>query len=590
MPEDVKVDNDLDACGALVEWVAPTSVDNCEVESFTSDWDPGDVFPIGATTVTYTVSDIHGNVQTASFDVVVTDSELPVIAGLPQNIVVGIDADSDGAIVTWNEPTATDNCVGYNLEQTEGLESGSLFPVGITVVVYTATDASGNNATASFTVKVNDAQAPEIVGLPDFIEMNNDPDACGAIVSWDEPATSHIYEVVSLEQTAGPVSGSLFPIGTTTVTYTAADIYGNIASASFTVTVNDTENPVVLTRNITLQLNAGESVAISPSDLDNGSYDLCGTVTISISKDTFTDADEGENEVVLTVTDESENSVSATAIVTVVVNRDAACEVVALANNVTLALDKNGIAVLNIRNVDAGSYNPCPGTLNLSVDKSTFNCEDIGENEVIFTATNPQGYSASVPFIVTVVDLITPVINKAPKRISVTIAPDASYTLPDFRLLYSATDNCQVTDYEQFPEAGTVWNQPGNYTITLKAVDSSGNLSQAEITVALSVSQSRGGGPGKKSAEITDHNNGENTKVTIWPNPTRGRVYIGLPGNVATGVLIEVYSVSGNLVYSQKYPSGDQVSFNLSDKVSGLYLVLVHFNNQTLTEKIILTD
>jgi subtilase family serine protease len=590
IPEEFAVNNDAGLCSAIVTWDAPFAADNCDVESFGSDWDPGDAFPVGTTTVTYTAEDVHGNVHTASFNVVVKDNELPVINGMPEDIVVSIDADSDGAIVTWDEPTVSDNCGGYSLELTSGLESGSLFQVGNTVVVYTATDAAGNTTTAGFTVAVIDSQAPEITGLPEFIEVNNDPDACGAIVTWDEPTTSHIYEVISLEQTAGPASGSIFPIGITAVSYTAEDINGNIATGSFTVTVTDAESPVVLIRNITLQLNQGESVTISPADLDNGSYDLCGPVTLSISKETFTETDEGEIEVVLTVTDKSENSASSTALVTVVVNRDAACQAVAIGRDLTLQLDKNGIASLNARDVNNGSYSSCKGKLELSVSKSAFTCEDLGDNIVILTVTDPQGFSSSVPFTVTVIDLLVPVIINAPKRISVTIAPDESYTLPDLRGLYVATDNCVITEYLQYPEAGTVWNQPGNYLLTLKAVDSSGNITLAEITVALSVSQPKGGGPGKKSAEITDHNIGENGKVTLWPNPTRGRVYIGMPEKVATGVLIEVYSVSGNLVYSQKYPPGDQVSFNLSDKVSGLYLVLVHFNNHTITEKIILTD
>jgi len=37
--------------------------------------------------------------------------------------------------------------------------------------------------------------------------------------------------------TAGGASGSVFPIGTTTVTYTVNDAHGNSASCSFTVTV-----------------------------------------------------------------------------------------------------------------------------------------------------------------------------------------------------------------------------------------------------------------------------------------------------------------------------------------------------------------
>jgi len=47
---------------------------------------------------------------------------------------------------------ATDNCAGVNV--TTSKASGSLFPLGTTTVTATATDASGNSSTCSFTVTV----------------------------------------------------------------------------------------------------------------------------------------------------------------------------------------------------------------------------------------------------------------------------------------------------------------------------------------------------------------------------------------------------------------------------------------------------
>ena len=44
---------------------------------------------------------------------------------------------------------------------------------------------------------------------------------------------------------SSPPSGSTFPVGTTTVTNTATDASGNTTSCSFTVTVTDTQNPVI---------------------------------------------------------------------------------------------------------------------------------------------------------------------------------------------------------------------------------------------------------------------------------------------------------------------------------------------------------
>ena len=58
---------------AIVSWTPPTASDNSgEAVTLISDYSPGDTFPIGTTTVTYTATDAYGNTATSSFDVVVT--------------------------------------------------------------------------------------------------------------------------------------------------------------------------------------------------------------------------------------------------------------------------------------------------------------------------------------------------------------------------------------------------------------------------------------------------------------------------------------------------------------------------------------
>ena len=54
------------------------------------------------------------------------------------------------AVATFPPPVATDNCPGVTVACVP--PSGTPFPVGTTTVTCTATDASGNTATCSFTV------------------------------------------------------------------------------------------------------------------------------------------------------------------------------------------------------------------------------------------------------------------------------------------------------------------------------------------------------------------------------------------------------------------------------------------------------
>jgi hypothetical protein len=57
------------------------------------------------------------------------------------------------AVVAYPPPTASDNCPGVTVECSPA--SGGTFPVGLTAVTCTATDAAGNKATCSFDVDVS---------------------------------------------------------------------------------------------------------------------------------------------------------------------------------------------------------------------------------------------------------------------------------------------------------------------------------------------------------------------------------------------------------------------------------------------------
>jgi phosphopantetheinyl transferase (holo-ACP synthase) len=104
-PANITQTADAGQCSALVNYVAPTSSDNCGVTSFTSTHDNGDTFAVGTTTVTYTAEDAAGNQTTSSFTVTITDDQAPVIAGTPANIDQNTDADACVATVMWTEPT-----------------------------------------------------------------------------------------------------------------------------------------------------------------------------------------------------------------------------------------------------------------------------------------------------------------------------------------------------------------------------------------------------------------------------------------------------------------------------------------------------
>jgi hypothetical protein len=116
--------------------------------------------------------------------------------------------------------------------------SGSVFPLGETIVACRASDAAGNQTAGSFAVRVVDTVAPVLSLPPDVDEQSGElrfeatgPD--GAVVAFSVTASDVVD--ASPAVTCTPASGSLFPLGRTMVTCTATDIAGNQATRSFHV-------------------------------------------------------------------------------------------------------------------------------------------------------------------------------------------------------------------------------------------------------------------------------------------------------------------------------------------------------------------
>jgi gliding motility-associated-like protein len=217
------------------------SADNCSIQTQSLNTTNFTCSDVGANTVTLTVTDVNSNVNTATATVTVLDTLNPMISGCPTNINQVIDAGNCTAIVTWSAPTAADNCTVDSLVSSH--IPGDVFALGTTTVTYIAYDPELNTDTCTFTVTVTDNEDPVIKGMPSNITMDNDSAVCGAVVTWATVSANDNCSMDSLRSTFQ--SGETFPIGTTTVTYTAYDANGNTSAASFTITVSDTTKPEI---------------------------------------------------------------------------------------------------------------------------------------------------------------------------------------------------------------------------------------------------------------------------------------------------------------------------------------------------------
>jgi hypothetical protein len=102
-----------------------------------------------------------------------------------------------------------------------------------------------------------------------------------------------------------------------TVTLIGTDTSGNSSSCISQITVLDTISPVINYKTFDLVLGSSGTATLLPSDIDNGTFDNCGSVTLSVSPDIFSCNNLGLNTVTLTALDVHGNSSSRSVLINV---------------------------------------------------------------------------------------------------------------------------------------------------------------------------------------------------------------------------------------------------------------------------------
>ncbi|XP_064877915.1 sushi, von Willebrand factor type A, EGF and pentraxin domain-containing protein 1-like isoform X3 [Oncorhynchus nerka] len=163
-----------------------------------------------------------------------TDSEPPWVQ-CPRDVVAETDERRGTANISWNVPAATDNSGQEVLVQVKPVYTPpQLFPIGEEKITYAATDRAGNQANCTFTVTVIDTEPPVIdrCRSPPTFQATDMQTA----VVWEVPQFSdNSGGRLSVSTTHTP--GSLFSVGETVVSYTAADQAGNNRTCDLTITV-----------------------------------------------------------------------------------------------------------------------------------------------------------------------------------------------------------------------------------------------------------------------------------------------------------------------------------------------------------------
>ncbi|NOX08863.1 MAG: HYR domain-containing protein [Gammaproteobacteria bacterium] len=212
---------------------SPTATDDSSAVSISSDAPAA--FPVGNTTVTWTASDAEGNSATTTQVVSMVDNLPPIFDNLPLSAVIE-EASAVNTSLTLTPPTASDI---FTLTVTSNAPAS--FPLGNTTVTWTATDANGNYSTITQLVTLQDTTDPvftEVLPLDDIIEEATGPDTPLVLTP---PAATDAF-VVTVTSNA-PTD---FPLGDTTVIWTATDANTHSSIKAQLVTLVDTIPPVIL--------------------------------------------------------------------------------------------------------------------------------------------------------------------------------------------------------------------------------------------------------------------------------------------------------------------------------------------------------
>jgi hypothetical protein len=147
---------------------------------------PAAPYPVGVTFVTLTVTDSKGASSSCVSTLTVVDAQPPVVTA-PAAITIAAPVGSCSVSApVLGTATATDNCAGVSSVSNNAPAS---FPVGTTLVTWTATDAAGNVGLSTQNVTVTNS-TPPVVATPVAITASNSAGTCGALVSVSAPVAA----------------------------------------------------------------------------------------------------------------------------------------------------------------------------------------------------------------------------------------------------------------------------------------------------------------------------------------------------------------------------------------------------------------
>ncbi len=281
---------------------------------------------LGEHVITVTVSDASDNEATCLATLSVVEAGMPIITACPSDRRLAAGADCQVLVPdVTGEVEASDSCADITqLVITQSPVAGTPVGPGEHVITVTVTDAPGNPASCTAALTVEDETAPEITTCPSDQELPMNA-ACQAVIpdlTVGVIASDNCTAAAELVIAQSPLPGAYVGPGEYPITITVADAAGNETPCTVTLSVKDTDAPVIMTCAIDQILDADENCQAAVPDVTKQimASDSCtadGDLIISQSHEAGTLVDSGEHTLTITVADASGNEATCTVTLTV---------------------------------------------------------------------------------------------------------------------------------------------------------------------------------------------------------------------------------------------------------------------------------
>ncbi|GJM33565.1 MAG: hypothetical protein DHS20C18_25660 [Saprospiraceae bacterium] len=462
LPDDV--DNGSHDDNGIVDWNLSQT-----------DFDCSDVSPLKVT-ITLSVTDGTGQTATCQSRVLVRDSGDPT--AICKDITVSLDEAGQARVASNDlDDGSYDACPGpisFFFPGDHIFQNFDCSNIGDNPVTVRVFDNYGNIGTCNPTVTVVDDMAPEAVCKNLTINVGSSGLISIAVYQIDDGSNDNC-NIASYA-----LSRTIFTctdIGVNPITMTVTDVSGNNNPCNTFVTVEDNVPPEALCQDVTIQLDVNGEASVTAGQVDNGSDDVCGLESITLSQANFDCAEVGGNEVTLTATDGSGNPNTCTTTVTVEDNiaPEARCQ------DATIQLDVNGAASVTVNEVDDNSNDAC-GLASMALSQTSFDCAEVGGNEVILTATDVNGNQNTCTATVTVEDNVPP--EALCQDVTIKLDANGAASVTASAVDNGSNDACGLASIA-LNQTNFVCSEVGDNEVILTATDVNSNINTctAKVTV-----------------------------------------------------------------------------------------------------------